>query len=85
MPTVSMKTAKIACRISVEASGTNAVPINTPTKMPTAQLRKNVESKLPSATCLRVDASALDRTSAIEVPTATCIKTVAGTPNSGNR
>jgi hypothetical protein len=84
-PTVTMKAAKIACRISVEANGTTEVPISTPTKIPSAQVRKNVKSKLPSATCLRVDASALGSTSAIDVPTATCISRGDGTPNSGNK
>src|SRR5262249_29883018 len=84
-PTVTMKAAKIACRISVEANGTTAVPTSTPTKIPSAQVRKNARSKLPSATCLRVDASALGSTSAIDVPTATCISTGDGTPNSGNK
>src|SRR6516162_2960686 len=71
-----MKAAKTACKISVEIDGSSAVPISTPTKMPTAQVRKNAKSKLPSESCLRVDATALGRTSAIEVPTATCINWV---------
>jgi len=80
-----MNAAKIACKTSVEANGTSTVPISAPAKIPAAQVRKNAKSRLSSASCLRVDATALGRTSAIEVPTATCISTGCGTPNSGNR
>jgi len=54
-------------------------------KIPAAQVRKNAKSRLFSASCLRVEATALGRTNTIEVPTATCISTGCGTPNSGNR
>jgi hypothetical protein len=67
--------AKIACRISVETHGSSAVPIKTPTEMPSPQVRKNLRSKLPRASCLRVEAIALGMTSATDVPTATCIIT----------